>query len=1332
VADSSAPSSKKASAGLVGRLAPSFAFLAGGGEMGELMRRMDWSETPLGPTENWPQSLKTAVRIMLTSRQAIWIGWGPELVYVYNDPYQAIIGGKHPKALGQPTKVVWREIWDVIGPMLSTAMAGDEGTYVESQLLIMERHGYREETYYTFSYSPIPDDDGSAGGIICANTDDTRRVIGERQLALLRELAAGTANVQTRQEACVGARQALASNPRDVPFALIFIPSTEEKGLVLAEACGVDRSHAIAADPEAWPLDRVLAGQEILLVDDLQKSFGSDLPTGPWTEAPTRAALIPLAAQGETSRGGVLVVGLNPFRRFDENYRNFLSLVGGQIAASLASAQTYEAERRRAEALAQLDRAKTEFFSNVSHEFRTPLTLMLGPIEDLLEKSYTDLTPATKNQLEIVHRNSLRLMKLVNTLLDFSRLEAGRVEANFAAVDLAAYTAELASGFRGAIERAGLKLVVDCPPLPEMVLIDREMWEKIVLNLLSNAFKFTLAGEIEVRLEATEGEARLTVRDTGVGVPPEEVPRLFERFHRVKESRGRTHEGTGIGLALVQELVRLHAGTIRVESVIDQGTRFIVSVPLGQAHLDSRRIRALPDRPPGNLAAEAFVKEAMRWTDAGEPSPDQAWARDRNASLALSREAAGELRPAGVRARILWADDNADMRDYVSRLLAERFEVTAVSDGQAALEAIRAAPPDLVLSDVMMPRLDGFGLMREIRANPALNTVPVILLSARAGEEARVEGVASGADDYLVKPFSARELLARVESHVKMARFRRETQAATMQLMEEAVQARAQVEKLNHDLRAEIAEREEAHKRLRQRTAQFETLLNQAPLGVYVVDSNFRLRDVNPTARPVFGDIPDLIGRDFQEVIGILWPEAYADEIVRRFRHTLETGESYAIPEWAQDRADRGGTEFYEWRIDRIPVPDGSYGVVAYFRDISDQVHARLALKRARDDALAANRAKDEFIATLSHELRTPLNPVLLVASDAAEDRALAPDVRANFKMIADNTSLQARLIDDLLDFSRIVHGKVALEQRTLDFHAIVRDAAATIRDEISAKKISLVFSLAEPAPIVDGDPVRLRQVFWNVLKNALKFTPSGGRIEISSASAGDAEIRVRDTGIGMGPDELARIFHPFVQGRHTDKNRHEAYGGLGLGLAISRMLVERHGGSIAAESPGPDFGSTIIVRLPRKVLAGAAPSRIETGSERETPSPPPSADHPTPRVLFVEDHEPTRAMLARLLQRRGYDVKAASTVEDALRQADQAVFDVLISDLGLPDGDGCDLMSELRGKYPALPGIAISGFGMDSDLIRSRAAGFKEHLTKPISIDSLDRALARVLSPGR
>ncbi len=327
-----------------------------------------------------------------------------------------------------------------------------------------------------------------------------------------------------------------------------------------------------------------------------------------------------------------------------------------------------------------------------------------------------------------------------------------------------------------------------------------------------------------------------------------------------------------------------------------------------------------------------------------------------------------------------------------------------------------------------------------------------------------------------------------------------------------------------------------------------------------------------------------------------------------------------------------------------------------------------------------------------------PLNPVLLIASDSAGDRSLPDNLRAVFRMIADNISLQARLIDDLLDFSRIIHGKITLERRPLDLNAIVRAATATIQDEISAKGIKLTFSLSEPAPVVDGDPVRLRQVFWNVLKNALKFTPAGGRIEIGSppdGTAEQAEIRIRDTGIGMGAAELARIFHPFVQGRHAAAGRREAFGGLGLGLSLSRMLVECHGGSIAADSPGPDLGSTVTVRLPRRSPAHPESGRADEGREngsRPMTAIPTQSSH---RVLFVEDHEPTRETLTRLLQRRGYDVRAAPTIRDALRYADEADFDVLISDLGLPDGDGCEsFISE-----PAQPAALMCRESQSADL---------------------------------
>jgi His Kinase A (phospho-acceptor) domain/PAS fold len=418
-------------------------FLTGGGELGALIRAFDWQSTSLGPPESWPHSLKIAVRIMLTSRQPIWIGWGPDLIYLYNDAYKSIIGGKHPGALGRPTAEVWREIWPDIAPMLATAMTGIEGTYVEEQLLIMERNGYPEETYYTFSYSPIPNDDGTTGGIICANTDDTQRVIGERQLALLRALAAGTSDARTAQDAIERSAAVLATNPRDLPFTLLYFSEPGSAEPSPRAASGIqsqfdaDGNAPRIEDRANWPLEEVLRRHEAV-VCELDDSIGAGLPPGPWNQPPARAALLPIVTTGDAGRAGVLVVGLNPFRLYDDGYAGFLGLVAGQIGAAIANAEAYEEERRRAEALAEIDRAKTAFFSNVSHEFRTPLTLLLGPLEELLARFSIASGSTERVLVDTAHRNALRLLKLVNSLLDFSRIEAGRVQAHYEPTDLAA------------------------------------------------------------------------------------------------------------------------------------------------------------------------------------------------------------------------------------------------------------------------------------------------------------------------------------------------------------------------------------------------------------------------------------------------------------------------------------------------------------------------------------------------------------------------------------------------------------------------------------------------------------------------------------------------------------------------------------------------------------------------------------------------------------------------------------------------------------------------------------------------------------------------------
>src|SRR6266404_1360204 len=752
-------------------------FLAGGGEIGALMRAKSWSDTLLGAPETWPEALKMAVSICLNSRFPMVLWWGPELVMLYNDAWRPLLGKtKHPAGLGRPGNESWPEIWDIIGPQFTRVLTRGEATWSDDLLLVLERNNYREEAYFTYSYSPIKNIDGSIGGVFSAITETTERVLGERRLRILRELAAQTAESKSVQAACEAFARVLGAGNPDLPFAILYLLDEDGTFASLLAKTGIDDAFSPAAlrldHDDPWGVARVIREGDVILLNDLALRFGT-LPGGVWPEPTTSAIVLPVAKPGQKGgTAGVLVAGINPRRALDDAYRGFSDLVAGHLATAVSNARAYEEERKRAEALAEINRVKTQFFSNVSHEFRTPLTLMLGPLEEVLAKPETNPLSDDRSLVRLAHRNGVRLLKLVNTLLDFSRIEAGRVQASFQPIDLAVFTAELASNFRSAIERAGLRLVIDCPSLPHQVYVDADMWEKVVLNLISNAFKFTFEGEIGIAAKpSSDGRyAEVTVRDTGTSIPPEELPHLFERFHRVEGARGRSIEGSGIGLALVQELIKLPGGTIRVISEVGQGSAFTVAIPFGVGHLPADRIGRGRAMATANVRPLAYVEEALGWfSDGGTaaPEPPPPPASDELGDVSAIAGTEGQL--------VLVADDNADMRNYVERLLrAGGFRVEAVTDGKKALAAARRLKPDLVLSDVMMPELDGFGLLTAVRKDAELRDTPVLLLSARAGEEAKVEGLSAGADDYLVKPFTARELLARVGVKLQLARKRRE------------------------------------------------------------------------------------------------------------------------------------------------------------------------------------------------------------------------------------------------------------------------------------------------------------------------------------------------------------------------------------------------------------------------------------------------------------------------------------------------------------------------------------------------------------------------------
>ncbi|PWU47961.1 hypothetical protein DLE60_34675 [Micromonospora globispora] len=736
----------------------------GGDPTSAAHRATDWSATPLGPVGTWPAELRAAVRTVMPSRIPMLLWWSHELVQIFNDPYTSVLGEKFPAAVGQRAADCWAEIWDIVGPLTERALSG-ESTYSHDQLLFMLRHGFLEETYWTFSYSPVKDSQGRVDGVFVATSEVTGRVVGDRRLALLRQLGElSIAAADSATDAVRAAARILAGGPADLPAGMVYLrkdqlndaddPSRDGDDVRLVASFGlVDGVERFtAAGPPTEVAEVLKTGRPVRVTGLTKTTWPTVRADGFGDQAPVdEAVALPLLATGSERPVGVLVLGVSPYLALDEPYRHFLDLVASRVSTALTDVLAYEAQRRRAAALAELDAAKTAFFTDVSHELRTPLTLITGPVQESLTDEREPLPPAQRERLELVHRNAGRLHKLVNDMLDFARIEGGRLEAERVPTDLGGLTRGIADSFAYAMQQAGLVYEVDVHPLPRTGYVDRDMWEKVVVNLLSNALKYTLSGTVRLRLSGDEDTVTLSVSDTGVGIPADQQPLLFRRFYRVRGSGGRSHEGTGIGLALVQQLVRLHGGEVGVRSVEGEGSTFTVRIPYG--------------RPTGERAGGgertlgSYRDEALRSVSETPSEPP------------VADRAGRQVRPADA-PTVLVVEDNPDLRAFLTSLLAPAYRVLTAADGRAALDLTARELPDLVLTDVMMPRMDGFALLRALREDRRAAGVPVIVLSARAGEEAAVEGLQAGADDYLPKPFSSPELLARVRSHLELARLR--------------------------------------------------------------------------------------------------------------------------------------------------------------------------------------------------------------------------------------------------------------------------------------------------------------------------------------------------------------------------------------------------------------------------------------------------------------------------------------------------------------------------------------------------------------------------------
>ena len=1173
---------------------------AGGGEMGELMRQIDWATTPLGPTENWPQSLRTALSICLLSRFPMLIWWGPELVMLYNDAYRLILGSvKHPRSMGQRGQECWPEIWDVIGPMLESVLERGEATWSDNQLLLLERNGYQEEAYFTFSYSPIRDESGGIGGIFTAVTETTQQLLNQRRMQTLRELAVRSTEAKTVEEVCHAAINVLATNSADIPFAMLYLFKQDKQAYLVCES-GLPKDTRISPaqidlstiDALSWPISTVIETGNTVIVDDLAER-AADLHLTSFIGTPLQTALLlPIAKAGQENLYGVLIVGASPMLALDTDYRGFFDLVAGQIAANIADVLAYEEERNRAEALAALDRAKTTFFSNISHEFRTPLTLMLSPLEEAL--ATTAFTTQQHEMLAMVYRNGQRLLKLVNTLLDFSRIEAGRVEAIYEPTDLAAFTTDLASTFRTLIEHAGLHFTVACEPSTEPAYVAHDMWEKIVFNLLSNAFKFTFEGQISVTLHQIADHVELIVQDTGIGIAATDLPHIFERFHRVRSAQARSFEGSGIGLALVQELVQLQGGTISATSSPGQGTTFLVSLPLGTAHLPKERIsQAIPHITAHTTATQQavpYIEEARRWLFT-LPS-----------AMSVSSETAlpSSEAPVPSQQTILLVDDNADMRSYLSHLLSDYYHVVAAEDGVSALSMIRAQQPDLIVSDVMMPQIDGLQLLRILRSDPATQSIPVLLLSARAGEEAAVEGLNAQADGYLVKPFSARELLAYIKTRLEMVHIRTEM----------AMQARQHAWHLQ-----QLAEAALAINALRpiEETLSLVTVKAREIIGTHQAISIIQHEAHNtPIMLASFSEDyaewhENIADFDGSELLAALHDHSMlqADtihrslplrltsdmfkthplaEIIRKSWHNLPTMHDILIVPLQNRHQPRNG---YLLLADKIVgvLNEEDEAILVQLAQMASIAIENIYLY---EEAKAAITGRDHLLSMVSHDLKNPLGTIkgytqllrFRLAREGSQQPGSSELLTTSLERIDSTTTRMTKQVNELLDIAHLQIGQpLELSSQETDFVALVQQIVAE-QQQLTARHTLRVTVQDATLPMM-LDRMRIERAITNILSNAIKYSPQGQWIDITIGQCMQgqqkyAQLSIRDYGIGIPVSDQPHIFEQFWRG----SNVIGTIQGSGIGLASAYQIIKQHRGTITVESQ-EGKGTTFAVYLP-------------------------------------------------------------------------------------------------------------------------------------------------------
>ncbi|ODO09252.1 hypothetical protein I350_02852 [Cryptococcus amylolentus CBS 6273] len=1389
-------------------------------ERWRLVESFDWAKTPMGPREQWMDALDPVLAITFESRTQDCAWLGPDLRLVYNLPYQELIN--HPAAWGQPASEVWAGNWDYLEPLAKKCLSGTP-IYKDNDAIFWRRYGNGVllEHYHTWRYVPITGKDGSIMGIFNQSMETTDTILMERRLNTTRELSEQMTFARTLEDYFDTVADVLGQNPADMPFALCYRvhqkdadaltitlecdiqvtvgvpddhpsapqsvpvnirsqttygvspsrPASPTASMMSAQSANNNRVCHIADQSQSWPLEKAISTRQCVFVEDCSRMI-TGFPIRQWNEPPTSAIVVPICSEGSHDvPGSVMIFGINIRRPFDPEYELWMNSLRALLASSFIAVKSHEAEAKMAEDSAKMEAAKVAWFRGAAHDLRSPLTLIAGPLSDVLESK---LEPKQRTALTMAQRNLERLMRLINSLMDFSRVEAGRMEGRFVPTNLSEYVADLAALFKPAAERLGLQFIVEIEPREELVLLDPLLFETIVSNLIGNALKYTESGSIAVRVTYTSGQGEISVTDTGVGIPKDELALVTEWFHRSSTALHSGTQGTGLGLALAKELVKLHGGELHVwsqtagEAEGTHGSVFSATIPLDFKPQSSSQTQSPYSVEEFGKYGQIVADEAMRWVaDADEASEVSDKETGSGGSAASSGNRFAEAFLFDKKDVVLVVEDNVDMRKYIAQLFAPHCTVLQASDGKQAFDMAVKKPPNLILADVLMPKMSGMELLQAIRSHPDTRIVPIVLISAVAGDEPRMEALLNGAEDYMAKPFKPKELLARVHLHLQVGK------------------KRAKLEALYAQRETELA-----------------VLSDYCPTGIFRADTKGHIVYSNNAWRTQSGvndsdpdSWPMYLSQESQHSILELWRAwVLGDE------KSLKTSWR-----WANDTPVRAILVRLEH------AKHGFSGFLGCVVDISHEERRLVEAEERRREAEESKHQQELLIDLTSHEIRNPLNAILS-CSDLVKQNLItlqeqlrasglkgfipSPELLSDLEQDVEALEsihqcglVQERIAGDILSLARIQLEMLSLHYIEVNLRREARKVSSIFASEAKMKQVDLTLTFGPTIEqsqvlLIKTDPVRLGQVVTNLISNAMRFTagvddkkitiqydvsfvpPAEGSCALPSNIGLPTTlpapentpvwlfVSVTDTGPGMSPSELAVLFQRFAQG---NKMIHTKYGGSGLGLYICRKITELLGGRIEVLS---ELGKGSVFRFFIKTRAVSPPTAMAAFVE-PTALTPISASTPsssfsmsrtssnqTPkklvsreeddRILVVEDNLINQTVLKRQLVKAGLScdvvnngLEALNTIREANRQyrlggVDRTrLYDVVLMDLEMPVMDGLTAIKEIRsaeaaGHLERNMVIALTGNARQGQIDQALAEGMDDVVIKPYRIDKL------------